>query len=181
MASLSVTLANNNDASVLKRFTYSAKLAAFVAARAEKLAGKLPEPRRSFCRSGFAKYGGIILTGSRAESIEFTNRFAPEHLELLLSNPMEALPSLKNTGEILIGQHTPITTGNFCLGVDAILPTGGFARSYSGVSVYDFLKRTSIGYATGQGLKSLAPTALTLADYEGFPAHARALRGRMKK
>lgn len=161
--------------------TDSPELAAAVSKKAAALVRALPEPRRSFCISGFGKYGGIILTKDRADSIAFTNRFAPEHLEILLENPFDALAELNNAGEILIGPNTPITVGNFCLGVDAILPTGGFARSYSGVSVYDFLKRTSIGYATEQGLKSLAPTAVTLADYEGFPAHARALRGRMKK
>lgn len=156
-------------------------LAAAVAKKAAALVRALPEPRRSFCISGFGKYGGIILTKDRAASIAFANRFAPEHLEVLLENPFDALAEINNAGEILIGPNTPITVGNFCLGVDAILPTGGFARSYSGVSVYDFLKRTSIGYVTEQGLKSLAPTALTLAGYEGFPAHARALRGRIKK
>lgn len=161
--------------------TDSEALALDVQKRASALVKKLPKPRRSFCESGFGKYGGIMLTKNRKESIEFVNRFAPEHLEILLADPFDALAEIDNAGEILVGPNTPITTGNFCLGVDAILPTGGFARSYSGVSVFDFLKRTSVGYCTEQGLKSLAPTAVTLADYEGFPAHAQAVRERMKK
>jgi histidinol dehydrogenase len=161
--------------------THSARLAADVAKRAEALVRKLPEPRRSFCMSGFGKYGGVVLTRSRQASIEFTNLFAPEHLEILVQEPFAALAEIQHAGEILVGPHTPITTGNFCLGIDAILPTGGFARTYSGVSVYDFLKRASVGYVTEQGLKSLGPPAATLAEYEGFPAHARAVRDRNKK
>ena len=161
--------------------TDSEKLARAVIPKAQALIKKLPEPRRSFCISGFEKYGGVIITKNRAASIDFVNRFAPEHLEVLLDEPFEALAQIQHAGEILVGPHTPITTGNFCLGVDAILPTGGFARSFSGVSVYDFLKRTSVGYVTEQGLKSLAPTATVLADYEGFPAHAAAVRARMKR
>jgi histidinol dehydrogenase len=161
--------------------TDSEKLAKAVKTKAEALIAKLPAPRKTFCKSGFSKYGGIILTRGRKESIKFTNDFAPEHLEILLANPFDALAQLDNAGEILVGPDTPITAGNFCLGIDAILPTGGFARSYSGVSVFDFLKRTSIGYCTAEGLSSLAQTAITLAEYEGFPAHAQAVRFRMKK
>ena len=157
------------------------KLARDVARRAEGLVKKLPEPRRSFCKSGFGNYGGIVLTNNLEQSIAFTNRFAPEHLEILVAEPFAALAKIKHAGEILVGPHTPITAGNFCLGIDAILPTGGFARTYSGVSVYDFLKRASVGYVTEQGLASLGPAAATLAEYEGFPAHARAVRNRNKK
>jgi histidinol dehydrogenase len=152
-----------------------------VVRRAEALVKKLPEPRRSFCISGFKKYGGVVLTSGRAQSIEFTNRFAPEHLEILVAEPFAALGQIKHAGEILIGPHTPITTGNFCLGIDAILPTGGFARTFSGVSVYDFLKRASVGFVTEQGLESIGPPAATLAEYEGFPAHARAVLDRKLK
>lgn len=158
--------------------TDSKPLAEKVKTIAASLIGQLPEPRKSFCASGFSKYGGIILTKSRAESIRFVNDFAPEHLEILVASPFDALAEINNAGEILIGKNTPITAGNYCLGIDAILPTGGFARSYSGVSVFDFLKRSSVAYATEKGFASIAGTALTLAEYEGFPAHARAISER---
>lgn len=159
--------------------THSAALMKKVAAIVPGLVDALPEPRKSFCRTGLSGYGGAVLTNSLEQSIEFVNTFAPEHLEVLTQQPFEALMKIDNAGEILLGEHTPITLGNFCLGVDAILPTGGFARSFSGVTVYDFLKRSSIGYATKQGFDALAVTAKTLADYEGFPAHARAVEKRM--
>ncbi len=142
---------------------------------------KLPEKRRNFIKQGFSNFGGAVLTRSLKQSIDFVNLFAPEHLEVLTSEPFEALDGIKNAGEILLGPDTPITLGNFNLGIDAILPTGGFARSFSGVSVFDFLKRSSVGYVTPQGFRSLAPTAETLARYEGFPAHAMAVAERRKK
>ena len=73
---------------------------------------------------------------------------------------------------------TPIPTANYCLGLNAILPTGGFARSFSSVSVWDFLKRSGIGYLSKEGYGRLQGITATLADYEDFPAHAFAIRKR---
>lgn len=136
---------------------------------------KLPAWRREFCEKGLSSYGGILLTSSLEESIAFTNDYAPEHLEVLVKDPFSVLGEIKHAGEILLGPYTPIPTANYCLGVNAILPTGGFARSYSAVSVFDFLKRSGIGYLTQEGFDKLKKTAYTLADYEGFPAHAMAI------
>lgn len=139
---------------------------------------KLPQWRREFCEKGLSTYGGILLTSSLEESIAFVNDYAPEHLEILIKEPLSILGEIKNAGEILLGKYTPIPTANYCLGVNAILPTGGFARSYSAVSVFDFLKRSGIGYLTKEGFEKLKNTAYTLADYEGFPAHAMAIKER---
>ncbi len=139
---------------------------------------RLPDWRREFCEKGLSSYGGIILTSSLQESIAFLNDYAPEHLEVLVKDPFSILGEIKNAGEILLGNYTPIPTANYCLGVNAILPTGGFARSYSAVSVFDFLKRSGIGYLTQEGFDKLKNTAYTLADYEGFPAHAMAIKER---
>jgi histidinol dehydrogenase len=73
---------------------------------------------------------------------------------------------------------TPIPTANYCLGLNAILPTGGFAKSFSSVSVWDFLKRSGIGYLSREGYEKLAGITALLADYEDFPAHAMAIRKR---
>ncbi len=139
---------------------------------------ELPEWRRRFVETVLANYGGILLTRSMDESVAFINDYAPEHLEVLTREPFATLQQLNNAGEILLGSHTPIPTANYCLGLNAILPTGRFARSFSSVSVWDFLKRTGIGYLTAEGYQSLQGTTATLADYEGFPAHALAIRKR---
>jgi histidinol dehydrogenase len=139
---------------------------------------QLPEWRRRFVENVLLNYGGILLTDSLDESIQFVNEYAPEHLEVLTADPFVTLLKLKNAGEILLGHLTPIPTANYCLGLNAILPTGGFARTFSSVSVWDFLKRTGIGYLSAEGYMRLQGITTTLADYEGFPAHAFAIRKR---
>ncbi len=153
-----------------------------LAAQAEALLGgyiaELPDWRRRFVESVLGGYGGILLTESLAASIAFVNEYAPEHLEILTEDPFGTLGKVHNAGEILLGPYTPIPTSNYTLGLNAILPTGGFARSFSSVSVWDFLKRSGIGYLNREGYEALRKTTATLADYEGFPAHAMAIRKR---
>jgi len=158
--------------------THSPTVAEQVATILPEYLQQLPPWRREFCERGLATHGGIILTTSLENSISFVNDYAPEHLEVLVAEPLACLGQIKNAGEILLGPYTPIPTANYCLGINAILPTGGFARSYSAVSVHDFLKRSGIGYLTPEGFDRLRDTTQTLADYEGFPAHALAIRKR---
>ncbi len=138
----------------------------------------LPEWRRAFINNVLSNYGGVLLTNSLEESIQFVNDYAPEHLEVLTADPFITLGKLQNAGEMLLGHYTPIPTANYCLGLNAILPTGGFARSFSSVSVWDFLKRSGIGYLSREGYERLQGITTTLADYEDFPAHAQAIRKR---
>ncbi len=153
-----------------------------VADEVQKLLGgyiaELPEWRRKFVENVLGSYGGIMITESLAQSIQFVNDYAPEHLEILTDDPFSTLNRISNAGEILLGPYTPIPTSNYCLGLNAILPTGGFARSFSSVSVWDFLKRSGIGYLNREGYEALRKTTATLADYEGFPAHAMSIRKR---
>ena len=137
---------------------------------------QLPQWRQDFVMTVLSNYGGIMLTSSLEESIQFVNEYAPEHLEILAVEPFVVLNQVKNAGEILLGSNTPIPTANYALGLNAILPTGGFARSFSSVSVWDFLKRSGVGYLSREGYESLQGAVATLADYEGFPAHALAIR-----
>ncbi len=141
----------------------------------------LPEWRQAFCRTVFEEAmgtGGIVLAATMDEAVDFVNEYAPEHLEVQVHEPFALLPQLKNAGEILIGRYTPFCTGNYCVGTNAVLPTGGFAHTYSCTSVFDFLKRTGIAYLTREGYAALSETTRRLADFEGFPAHANAVTGR---
>lgn len=139
---------------------------------------ELPEWRQGFIKNVLSNYGGVLLTSSLDESIQFVNDYAPEHLEVLTAEPFVTLNKIKNAGEILLGPLTPIPTANYCLGLNAILPTGGFAKSFSSVSVLDFLKRSGVGYLSREGYMRLQGVTTTLADYEDFPAHAMAIRKR---
>ena len=161
--------------------THSRALAEAIQVELPNQIEKLPDWRQEYVVSVLSTYGGIVLTEDLVASIEFVNDYAPEHLLVLVQEPFGLLNRLKHAGEILLGPRTPIPFANYCLGLNAILPTGGFARSFSSVSVWDFLKRTGVGYVTEQGFDQLAQTTTTLADYEGFPAHAEAIRGRIER
>jgi len=160
--------------------THSNELVEKVAKILPELIEDLPEQRKNFCKTVLSNYGGMILTPNLEASIDFVNDFAPEHLEVLVDEPMDILPKLKNAGEILLGKYSPITIGNFSLGVNAILPTGGLAKTFSCVTVYDFLKRSSIGYITKEGYEKISKVAQKFAEYEGFDAHANAIKKRFK-
>ena len=141
----------------------------------------LPEWRQAFVRTVFEApegTGGVVLAQSMQEAIEFVNTYAPEHLGVQVREPFALLPELKNAGEILLGSRTPYSMANYSVGTNAVLPTGGFAHTFSCTTVYDFLKRTGIAYLTPAGYASLSETTRRLAEYEGFPAHANAVTDR---
>ncbi len=119
--------------------------------------------------------GGIVLARNADEAIAFVNDYAPEHLEVLAVEPFALLGRIEHAGEILLGDHTPVTLGNYVIGPNHVLPTNRWARTASPVSVFDFMKRTSIAYVTADGYPELARHARALAAYEGFDAHANAV------
>lgn len=124
--------------------------------------------------------GGIVLAGNEDEAIAFVNDYAPEHLQILAKQPERYAAKVKNAGEILLGEYAPSTLANFVVGPSHVLPTGGWARTGSALSVHDFLKRTSLVKVTSAGYETLAPHAKTFAEYEGFDAHANAVSGLRK-
>jgi len=121
------------------------------------------------------KRGGIIITDTIEQAIQFVNDYAPEHLQVHSKEPHDYLGAIRNAGEILLGEHTPICIGNYTLGPNAVLPTNATAYTRSALGVHDYLKVVSIGYATEKGYARLAPHAYDMAVYEGFDAHANAV------
>ena len=119
--------------------------------------------------------GGVVLAPDMDAAIAFVNDYAPEHLEILSAEPFAYLGAIVNAGEILLGEHTPLTLGNFVLGPNAVLPTSGAAKTSSPLSVYDFMKSSSVAYVTASGYGALAKQARILAQYEGFDGHANAV------
>lgn len=139
---------------------------------------KISQKRKDWIETNLTTYGGVILTKSLEESIDFVNDYAPEHMEVMTEKPFDTLPLIKNAGEILLGDYTPVTLCNFVLGPNAILPTGGFAKTYSSVSVMDFLKRSSVGYASKDGFEKVRDYAYRFAKVEGFDTHGLAVKER---
>jgi histidinol dehydrogenase len=145
----------------------------------------LGENRRSFSQGVLSgPRGGIVLAENIQDCIEFINDYAPEHLMVHSSEPFAYLGSITNAGEILLGENTPISLGNYVLGPNAVLPTSGAARIHSPLGVLDFLKTTGIGYVTSPAYETMAKHTHTLATYEGFDGHALAvseLRNRIRR
>ena len=119
--------------------------------------------------------GGIILVENDDMAFDFINDYAPEHLQILSQDAWKYLGKVVNAGEILLGQYSPSTLGNFVLGCNAVLPTSGAAATVSPLSVMDFMKFMSVAYVTQCGYQEMAKQAHVLARYEGFDAHANAV------
>ncbi len=162
--------------------THDETLARYVQDNMPAVINSLPQPHRDICAHvmGGAEdsYGGIIVTDSLEDSIAFTNDYAPEHLHLKVKDADGYLPKLHHAGEILLGEYTPSSLGNYGIGVNHVLPTGGWAHTYSCTSVWDFLKRTSISRCDKQGFEGLKDSVCTMTDYENFPTHGEVLRRR---
>jgi histidinol dehydrogenase len=158
--------------------TTSERCARAVAEHLPRMVAELPEPRASYVAEVVAAYGGIILADGSAEAVDIANAVAPEHLQIATSDPLQTLTLVRNAGEILLGQNTPFSLANYAIGANAVLPTGGKAKTCSPLSTRDFMKYSSVAYLTAGGYATLRNAAIVLADYEGFPAHAKALRER---
>ena len=140
----------------------------------------LPAVRATAARASLGPNGGAVLVKNLTEAAEVANMYAPEHLQMAVDGQHEEqlLDLLVNAGEILIGQNTPFSAGNFVIGAPASLPTSGFAHVSSGITVDAFLKRTAVAKANEPALRRMAQTIIAMSDHEGFPAHGNAIRRR---
>ena len=170
--------AEHGDDSAALLITHDQNLAKYVQENLPSIIDELPEPHRSICNSVMSDYGGIIVSESLEDSIAIANEYAAEHLHLKVKDADKIASKILHAGEILLGEHTPSSLGNYGIGVNHVLPTGGWAHTYSCTSVWDFLKRTSISKVTEEGFYALKDSVTTMTDYEGFPAHGDVLRKR---
>jgi histidinol dehydrogenase len=137
--------------------------------------------KRELIASASIKSRGAILTcPSKSQALEFANRFASEHLELLVKKPKEWIPSIRHAGALFIGSLSAEAFGDYTAGPNHVLPTGGTARYSSGLSVYDFLKRTNLLEMKPAGLKAYGQATVDFAEKEGLGAHARSVLLRLK-
>ncbi len=162
--------------------TPSAAVAEAADAELDRQIALLPTARAEAARSSLGVNGGCVLVPTLADAVDVANRFAPEHLQLAIDDTTveDVASDIVNAGEILIGQHTPFSAANFVIGCPASLPTSGFAHVSSGITADAFLKRTAVARADRQAITRMAPSVIALADHEGFPAHAAALRLRQR-
>ena len=132
------------------------------------------EPRREIIAHALATRGAILWSASLDSAIAFSNEYAPEHLLLALRDPDFALDHVRNAGTVFLGATTSVAFGDYMTGANHVLPTGGLARSYSGLSTLDFVRWTTYQRVSPAAASDLAASVATLAQREGLPAHAAA-------
>lgn len=159
--------------------TDSAELAGAVESAVERQLKTLPKAR--IAGASWRDFGAVIVVEDLDAAIPLANRIAAEHLELAVADPDALLAGIRNAGAIFIGRHTPEVIGDYVGGSNHVLPTARSARFSSGLSVLDYVKRTSVLRLGPEQLLSLGPAAITLARAEGLDAHARSVSIRMNR
>ena len=159
--------------------TVSSQLADDVSTAVDRQLSTLP--RAATAAASWRDHGAIVTVGSLAVASELSNRLAPEHLELAVADPEHLLAGIRNAGAVFLGRHTPEVIGDYVGGPNHVLPTDRSARFSSGLSVLDFLKRTTLLKLGPDQLRALAPAAITLAEVEGLDGHARSVAIRLNR
>jgi histidinol dehydrogenase len=132
-------------------------------------------PRAAIAGASWRDFGAIIIVGALDEAIQLVDAIAPEHLEIETENPEWLASRIRNAGAIFLGSHTPEAIGDYVGGSNHVLPTARSARFSSGLSVLDFMKRTSILKCGPEQLRALGASAIALGEAEGLDAHARSV------
>jgi histidinol dehydrogenase len=131
--------------------------------------------RAAIAGASWRAHGAVILVRDWVEAADLTNQLAPEHLQIMVADPHALFSQIRHAGAAFLGKYTPEALGDYIAGPNHVLPTGRTAKFASGLSVYDFLKRTSWIEASAASIAELGPAAVTLAEAEGLGAHARSL------
>ena len=137
--------------------------------------------RSEIIAESLAQHGHVILCSTMDEAIDFTNEYAPEHLIISTKEDKTVLDRIKNAGSIFLGKYSPVAAGDYGSGTNHVLPTGGGAKMYSGLSTETFIKKPTVQTLTKEGIKELSKTVLPIAEYEGFYAHADSIKVRLDK
>ncbi len=154
---------------------------ALAAATLEQLEAQMRRLGRESTLRESINHARLFLVDSLHSAFELSNAYAPEHLIMQVANARDWLPSIRNAGSVFLGAWTPETMGDYCSGTNHVLPTYGFARAYSGLSLVDFQKRMTVQELSADGLRDLGPTAVTIAGLEGLDAHANAVQVRLRQ
>jgi len=137
--------------------------------------------RKDILESALLKHSCVLIAEDMNQAIDFTNEYATEHLEIITKDPFITLNRIKHAGSIFMGPYAPVPVGDYASGTNHVLPTGQCARMFSGLSVDDFIKKPTFQYLSKEGLESLKDVVVTLAEAEGLPLHAKAVRARFRE
>ncbi|MDR1044382.1 MAG: histidinol dehydrogenase [Candidatus Adiutrix sp.] len=160
--------------------TVSEELARAAAAEISEIFPRLD--RQEIVAEALKNGAAILVAGDLGQALDFANEYAPEHLQLIVRDPFSHLTRVRHAGSVFLGPYSPIPAGDYASGPNHVLPTGGSARMFSGLSVDAFLKKISFQHLSPEALADLRPTIVALARAEGLSAHARAvdIRGKRK-
>jgi histidinol dehydrogenase len=122
----------------------------------------------------------VLIAETLEQAVDFSNEYAPEHLQIMTKDPFITLNKIRHAGSIFLGPYAPVPVGDYASGTNHVLPTGRCARMFSGLSVDDFIKKPTFQYLNKKGLAGLKDTVVTLAEAEGLPIHARAVKARFE-
>ena len=162
--------AEHDPDSLVVLLTPSRELATKVNGLVEEASRKMT--RASIIVPSISRNGLIVLVEGFGEALNLVNRIAPEHLEIQTRDPESLLGEVRNAGAVFLGKYSPVAFGDYSAGTNHVLPTGGYARVYSGLSVMDFTKRITFLKCSREGFANLAEMTVTLARLEGLEAHA---------
>jgi histidinol dehydrogenase len=169
--------AEHADDSRCAMFTTSRSLAENTAAEVHRMLKTAA--RAELARKSIGDFGIMVVTRSLSEAIDLANAFAPEHLELCVEDPWNAVQGIKHAGTIMLGHYTPVPLCDFAAGPNHTLPTSGTARFSSALSVDDYVKKSGLLSYSREALEKISGTVITMAEAEGFQAHADTLRVRL--
>jgi histidinol dehydrogenase len=137
-------------------------------------------PRAELAAQSLRECGAIILVRDTDAALALANDLAPEHLQLMVEDPLSVLPRIRHAGCVFLGAYSPVPLGDYAAGPSNVLPTDRTARMSSPVGVHDFVRRSSVVFASEQGLRDLRDCIETLAEGENLPAHADSIRRRFR-
>ena len=174
---------------ILAQAEHDPNASCFLVTDSEDLAVKVDEfvqkltleaPRQEIIEESLSKNGKIIVTDNFDDAVYVTNEYAPEHLIISSKDDDEVLSHIMNAGSIFLGSYSPVAAGDYGSGTNHVLPTGGGAKMYSGLSTEAFIKKPTVQKITKEGLKELSKTSVPIAEYEGFYAHANSFKTRLR-
>ncbi len=137
--------------------------------------------RSEIARKSWEDFGAVILVDSLEAALPLVDRLAAEHLEIAVADPEPLAARIRNAGAMFLGRYTPEAVGDYVAGTNHVLPTARSARFSSGLSVHDFVKRTSIVKCSANSLAEIGPAAIRLADAEGLEAHGKSVSIRLNR
>ncbi len=137
--------------------------------------------RKKIVENSLGNNGFIVIIDDLKEATDLANEIAPEHLEIFTRNPHRLLKEVENAGAIFLGEYSPVAIGDYAAGTNHVLPTGGWARIHSGLSILDFIKTMNVVECSSKGLKKLAESTIALAELERLDGHAKSIIARRKR